>query len=159
MSDPIARRLAFLIGSFAGTEHMHPSAWAPGGPATSSISATSELDGTLVVQRYVQVRDGSTSFELVAVWMVDPSSDEVLYYGFDTAGFPADPPARGTWQESGLVLERTTSRGSSRLTVSPTSTGWSWAKEFRGPDATTWSPVQSATFVPSVVGSAPGPHD
>lgn len=151
MPDPIVRRLAFLMGSFAGSEQMHPSAWAPGGSATSSIEATSELDGHLVVQRYLQRRDGSISFQLVAAWMVDPSSDEILYYGFDTAGFPADPPARGTWRDADLMLERTTLRGSSRLTVRPTPTGWSWRKEFRGKDAETWSPVQDATFVPTAV--------
>jgi hypothetical protein len=156
MSDPIARRLAFLLGSFTGSEHMHASAWAPAGPATSSVEGTAELDGTLVVQRYRQWRDGTTSFELVAVWMVDPHSDEILYYGFDTAGFPADPPARGTWQDSGLVLERTTARGSSRLTVSPTSTGWSWTKEFRAPDASAWGPVQDAVFVPAGVDTPTG---
>jgi hypothetical protein len=158
MSDPTARRLDFLMGSFAGSEHMHPSDWAPGGDATSTIEATSEVGGSLVVQRYRQVREGAQSFELVAVWMVDPSSDEILYYGFDTAGFPADPPARGTWQEAGLVLERTTPRGSSRLTVSPTPTGWSWSREFRRPDGDTWTPVLDATFVAFPVDPGPGPR-
>lgn len=147
MSDPIARRLAFLLGSFTGSELMHASDWAPGGSATSTIEATSEVGGNLVVQRYVQTRDGETSFELVVVWMVDPATDEILYYGFDTAGFPADPPARGTWQQSDLILARSTSRGSSRLTVSPTSTGWSWSREFRRPDGQAWMPVLDSTFV------------
>lgn len=155
MSDPIASRLDFLMGSFAGSEHMHPSDWAPGGDTTSTIEATSEVSGSLVVQRYRQAREGAQSFELVVVWMVDPSSDEILYYGFDTAGFPAHPPARGTWQGDGFVLERTTPRGSSRLTVTPTSTGWSWSREFRRTDDDTWTPVLDATFIPAPVGSGP----
>jgi hypothetical protein len=157
MSATIASRLAFLMGSFTGTERMHPSAWAPGGPATSSAEASAELDGNLVVQRYVQLRDGSVSFELVAIWMCDPSSGDVLYYGFDSAGFPADPPARGSWDDAQLVLERTTPRGSSRLTVEPTGHGWSWSKEFRGPDAVTWTPVQDAVFTPDPGRAGPSP--
>ncbi len=158
MSDSTAHRLAFLMGSFAGSEHMHPSDWAPGGSTTSTSETTAEVGGSLVVQRYRQLRDGSPSFELVVVWMVDPATDELLYYGFDTAGFPADPPARGTWQEAGLVLERTTPRGSSRLTVSPTPTGWSWSREFRRPDGDTWTPVLDATFVPLRAGSGTSPR-
>ncbi|SER06888.1 hypothetical protein [Microlunatus flavus] len=156
MPTSTADRLAFLLGSFTGVERMHPSVWASGGTAASTVKAVPEVGGELVVQRYTQWRDAAVSFELVVVWMVDPATDEVLYYGFDTAGFPADPPARGTWQPSGLVLERTTTRGSSRLTVRPTSTGWTWSRDFRRPDGQTWESVLDATFVAIPAEPAPG---
>jgi hypothetical protein len=91
MSDTTIRQLSFLLGAFSGSDQMHPSEWAPGGAAVSVIEASTDLGGDLIVQRYAQLRDGSTSFEALAIRMSDPATSEVLYYGFDSAGFPPDP--------------------------------------------------------------------
>lgn len=154
MPIPTARSLQFLLGAFAGQEYMYASAWAHAGAATSTIEGVSELGGSVVLQRYLQVRDGTPSFALLAVWMTDPATGEILYYGFDSAGFPSDPPARGTWDGRTAVLDRSTARGSSRLTVTSEDGGWTWAKSFRAPGTEEWTPVQEAVFRPCA-GSAP----
>ena len=141
--------LSFLIGRYVGAESMYASTWAPAGRATSTITGAAELGGSLVVQRYTQYRDDTMSFASVGVWMTDPATGEFLYYAFDSAGFPAEPPARGGWQNGDVVLERTTARGSSRLVVRSTADGWSWSKAFRAPGARDWSPMQDATFSPA----------
>ncbi len=155
MRATAVEQLTFLLGSFAGSDQVHPSVWAPGGPATSTATASAELDGDVVVQRYTQRRAGLPSFEIVAIWMVDTDTDDVLFYGFDTAGFAPDPPARGTWHGADLVLDRTTARGSSRLVVRPSAPGWAWSKHFRAPDAETWTPVFEAIFTPVPESVAP----
>ncbi len=144
-----AETLEFLLGSFVGAEHMYPSTWAPAGEAESTSDASAEVGGSVVVQRYRQRRDGDESFALHAVWSTDPESGEILHWGFDSAGFPPDPPARGSWQGSDLVLDRSTARGSSRLVVTRDADGWSWAKAFRAVGATAWTPVQRASFHPA----------
>ena len=144
-----AHALPFLIGRYVGVETMYASAWAPAGSATSTINGEVELDGSLVVQRYTQYRDGARSFASLGVWMTDPATGECLYYAYDSAGFPADPPARGTWREEELVLDRDTPRGSSRLTVRRTGDGWSWSRAYRVPGAAEWQPVQDALFSPA----------
>lgn len=149
MTPSTATALPFLLGSFDGQEHMYASTWADAGPATSTIEGRAELGGSVVVQRYLQVRDGTPSFALLAVWMTDPATGEVLYYGFDSAGFPADPPARGTWQDTAMVLDRATPRGRSRLTVTAGEDGgWAWVKSFQAPGTEEWIPVQDAEFRP-----------
>lgn len=144
-----ATGLSFMIGRYGGAETMHASAWAPAGEATSTISGEVELDGSLVVQRYTQYRDGAQSFASLGVWMTDPATGEYLYYAYDSAGFAADPPARGTWRKEELVLDRDTPRGSSRLVVRAAGDGWSWSKLFRAPGSDEWAPVQDATFTPT----------
>jgi hypothetical protein len=149
MPESTAGSLQFLLGSFTGEEQMHASAWAPAGPATSRSAATAEVDDTLVVQRYLQHRQGHPPFAIHAVWTTDAATGEILYWGFDSAGFAPDPPARGTWLGGELVLDRTTPRGSSRLVVAPTADGWSWSKAFHAPGETEWTPVQQAMFRPA----------
>ncbi|MBO1765513.1 MULTISPECIES: hypothetical protein [unclassified Allobranchiibius] len=144
-----ARGLPFLVGRYDGAETMHASAWAPAGTATSTISGEVELDGSIIVQRYTQYRDGAESFASLGVWMTDPATGEYLYYAYDSAGFPADPPARGTWREGELVLDRDTPRGSSRLVICRVGDGWSWSKTYRVPGASEWQPVQDALFSPA----------
>jgi hypothetical protein len=65
----------------------------------------------------------------------------VLLYAFDSAGYPPEPAARGSWHGDELVLERTTERGSARTTFTATADGYRWSKVFRAPGADEWSPV------------------
>lgn len=144
-AQPILR-LGFLLGTFEGIERMHASAWAPGGPAASVVVGRSEMNGDIVVQSYEQRRNGAASFRMFIVWMIHPDTGEVLHYGFDSAGFPADPPARGSWSGDKLTLVRVTPRGHSRLVVNEEPDGWAWSKSFRVRPEDDWSPVFDARF-------------
>ncbi len=149
MGRSTVETLGFLLGAFVGTEQMHASQWAPAGPAGSMSKAWAEVDDTLVVQSYTQQREGHPPFAMHAVWMTDPATGDVLYWGFDSAGLRPDPPASGSWVGRELVLDRTTERGSSRLTVAATPDGWRWSKTFRAPGGDVWTPVQDAVFRPA----------
>ena len=137
----IAEQLSFLIGSLAGPEEAYASSWTEAGSARGCVDGRLELSGTVVVQHQRHVRDGPGSFQALNVFMVDPASEEILLYSFDNVGFPPDPPARGTWHGEDLVLDRSTVRGSSRTTYTPTSTGYRWSKQFRVSSDQDWTPL------------------
>lgn len=132
-------RQSFLIGRLAGPEQVHATSWASAGVAQGHVDARLELDGQLVVQHQTQARLGGGAFESLNVFMVDPTTQEILLYCFDSAGFPADPPARGSRQGEDLVFHRVTPRGASRTTYTPTRVGYRWIKEFQAPGDEEWT--------------------
>jgi hypothetical protein len=141
VESPIAGQLLFLAGSLSGPEEAYASSWTEASSAVGSVHGQFELAGTVVVQHQTHERDGTGSFQALNVFMVDPATEEILLYCFDTVGFPPDPPARGTWHGEDLVLDRSTARGSSRTTYTPTSAGYRWSKRFRAPSDQDWAPV------------------
>lgn len=140
----IINEMSFLVGTASGPETVAASAWSPAKHGRSAVTAAAEVDDVVLVQRVDdQFGDGS-HFAGLNVFMLDTETAEILCYGFDSYGFPPDPPARGSWHDGELVLERTTSRGSARIVFAPTATGYTWRKDFRpGPDHA-WQPVAEA---------------
>jgi hypothetical protein len=138
--------LDFLLGAFAGTEEMAQTQWAPAGTAQAEARGEAILGGAMVLLHQRQVRDGEESFAAVNVFMHDPQTGDVLLYSFDSAGFPADPPARGRLENGELVLDRTTPRGSSRTTFAPGDGGFNWSKAFRPGDDAPWQTVVTGTL-------------
>lgn len=111
---PAHARLLAFAGEWEGTENVEPSAWGKGGPATGRTSFRADLDGFAVIQDYVQLKDSLVTFRGHGVFTVDPETQEVLWYWFDSMGFPPEEPARGRFEGDVLTLLRVTPRGSAR---------------------------------------------
>jgi hypothetical protein len=144
----LVEQLAFLVGSYSGSERMEPTEWAPGGTADTRVAGELDVDGLVLVQRQVQERAGVPLFRAVNVFMADPDG-RVLLYPFDSVGFPPESPAVGEWQGEDLVFERSSPRGSARTTYTPTPDGYAWSKAYRAPDGATWQPMIEGTLVRS----------
>ena len=142
---PIAS-LGALAGKFVGTDEIHASVWAPSETARVDIDAEWEIGGAVLVQRWQDTR-ATDFFELVNVFMEDPATGEVLLYAFDTAGYPPDPPARGSWDSGRLVLRRTSVHGQSLVEFTPTPDGFRWSKQYRTSDTDSWHPVLDGELV------------
>lgn len=71
------------------------------------------LDGGALIHDYRQDRDGKTVFRGHGVFLVEPGSDQVLWWWFDSLGYPA-APARGRWHGDCLHFDQVTPRGESR---------------------------------------------
>jgi len=140
----IINEMSFLVGTASGPETVAASTWSPAKRGRSTVTAAAELDDGVLVQRVADEFDDGSHFAGLNVFTLDPETAEILCYGFDTYGFPPDPPARGSWQDGELVLERTTPRGSARIVFAPTATGYTWRKDFRPGDAHEWQPVATA---------------
>ena len=140
-------RLDFLLGSHVGVDHIHASAWTDEEEAAGTSDAALELGGRVSTRR-VRAHLSKGTFETLEIFMADPTSNEVLHYAFDTLGYPADPPSRGSWTDGRLVLLRSTSRGQSRTTFAPVKggDGFTWTKEYRASAEMAWQPVVSGAF-------------
>ncbi|MEV0071691.1 MULTISPECIES: DUF1579 family protein [unclassified Amycolatopsis] len=103
--------LGALVGDWAGVEELAASPWAPAATAKATASYRAALDGFAVVQEYVQTREDGSNFLGHNVFTVDPATQETLWYGFDSYGFPPGEPGRGGWREGTLHLEKRTPRG------------------------------------------------
>jgi hypothetical protein len=108
-----ARLLAF-VGEWEGDEQLEPSPWGPGGVAFGRMSFRSDLHGFAVIQDYIEQKDSIITFRGHGVLTVDPETKDILWYFFDSFGFPPDGPARGRFEGGVLTLDRVTPRGAAR---------------------------------------------
>lgn len=107
-------KFGLFEGTWEGEEHLAPSPWAEAGRARGRATYRLSVAGTVAVQDYVQERDGQTVFEGHGVFTVDPSDGSVLWYLFDSFGFPPLEPARRVWEGDTLLLSKRTPRGETR---------------------------------------------
>ncbi|MER8709223.1 DUF1579 family protein [Mesorhizobium sp. M0323] len=110
------QRLRALVGAWRGEEEVSATNWADGGTASSEILAEAQFGGLFVVQRYRQRRDGTVSFGAYSVFGFDQQNKIVTMHQFDSMGFVPMSPAKGSWNGTELVLERSSQRGSARVT-------------------------------------------
>ena len=110
------QRLQALVGAWRGEEEVADTQWADGGMATSDVLAEAQFGGLFVVQSYRQRRDGTISFGSHNVFGFDQQNGVATMHQFDSTGFVPLAPATGTWDGSELNLERSSPRGSARVT-------------------------------------------
>jgi len=110
---PAHARLRRFIGDWSGPEQLAPSPWGPGGTATGHFHCREALGGMALLQEYREEKDGQVVFEGHGVMLVEPGSDNVLWWWFDSLGFPPDA-AVGRWDGDTLHFEKHSPRGSAR---------------------------------------------
>lgn len=125
--------LARLIGDYEGDEELQPSPWGDGGPARGRGSYRSITDGMAITQDYEEEKDGAIVFKGHGVFSIDPENGDVLWWWFDSMGFPPDAPARGRWEGDTLTLHKTTPRGDGRYVYRLHTNGYEFSIENRFP--------------------------
>jgi len=110
------QRLQALVGAWRGEEEVSETQWADAGIAEAEVLAEAEFGGLFVVQRYRQKREGTVSFAAHSVFGFDQPTGVWTMYQFDSMGFVPAAPATGVWHGDELVLERSSPRGSARVT-------------------------------------------
>ena len=66
-----------------------------------------------LIQDYEEERDGRIVFHGHGVFLIEPGTEAVLWWWFDSLGFPPEP-ARGVWDGEVPCFEKTTPRGEAR---------------------------------------------
>jgi hypothetical protein len=120
-TGPAHARLLAFVGEWEGEETVAPSPWGPGGAAFGRMSFRADLDGFAIIQDYIEQKDSRITFRGHGVLTVDPETQEILWYWFDSIGFPPDAPARGHFEGDMLTLNRVSPRGASRYVYRITS--------------------------------------
>lgn len=107
------RLFSRLQGDWSGPEWLAPSPWGEGGAATGRTRCHVALDGLALIQEYEEEKDGGICFRGHGIFLIEPGSGDVLWWWFDSMGFPPDP-ARGRWEGETLLFEKKTPRGEAR---------------------------------------------
>jgi hypothetical protein len=146
---PAHQHLAAFAGAWAGDEALAPSPWSPGGAATGRHVFAVAAGGFSVTQDYAEERDGAATLTGHGVFTVDPDGDDVLWFWFDSIGYPPAAPSRGRFDADGtrLVLEKTTPRGTQRATFARDGDRLRHEVAARLGDATAFTPLVTATYV------------
>ena len=107
-----------LLGNWTGTEQQEASAWSGASGARAAITFKLDVGGTAVVQEYRQVRADGQEFLGHGVFLLEPGTPRVLWWLFDSYGYPPEP-ATGGWDGPALTLTKVTPRGAAyhRFTV------------------------------------------
>ena len=105
-----------FLGHWRGTTRLAASAWGPERTATAEVNYTRAAGGYAVVQSYRHTEADGTHFEGHGVFTVDPDHEDVLWYYVDSLGLPPGTPARCTWVDGILRVERHSDRGTARHT-------------------------------------------
>lgn len=134
-----------LLGTWAGMEEQAASPWAP--PASTRAMMTLKLDvsDTVVLQDYRQVRGDGSELTAHGVFRLEPGTEQVLWWWFDSYGEPPGPAAGG-WSGDGLTLVRTTPQGRAehRLRVVDEELGYEIHTRYA--DAPELSPFLTGTY-------------
>lgn len=109
-----------LAGTWEGQEKLFASAWAAESIASGRLAYRIILDGLAMTQDYQQTRADGSLFELHGIWTVQPESETVLWYSFDSFVPAPEQPARGHWENDVLIMEKVTARGKARHQLSVT---------------------------------------
>lgn len=109
-----ANVLARLEGDWQGDETIATTRWGQGGAATGYVTARVALNGRVLVQDYREERDGNTSLQAHAVFVMEPEHDQYSLYWFDSYGFVPGMPAPGVWNGDSLTFVRSSPRGQTR---------------------------------------------
>lgn len=145
-------RLVSLVGDWAGSGHVEPNPWGPSGATECTWCFRLGHGDRHLVGDFVDVREGGFRFEAHTVLTVDPATDEMLWFWFDSYGFPPLEPYRGRWQAGGLDVEKRTPRGVGRVRIALDGESLDFAVASRGHDTDTFAEVMRGRFARVVGG-------
>ena len=120
----------FLVGAFEGEERVHATQWVPARDVMATARGESAVAGATIVVHHEQRAGDEIPFAALNVFGLGSTPELVVLWSFDSYGASPDPPARGSWRDGELVLDRRTPRGVSRTVYRQTSDGFAWSKSF-----------------------------
>lgn len=104
--------LDLLAGTWRGHGEIAPNPWGGSGPCRGAWTFRFDAARKAMIHDYDETRADGTPFNGHGVWCAD--GDDLVWFWFDTYGFPPLPPARGGWRDTSLVMTKTTPRGLGR---------------------------------------------
>ena len=116
--DPGHPALASLLGRWRGTTRLEPGPWGAERTVDAEMTFTLVAGGSAVVQSYRHTEPDGGHFEGHGIFTVDPDRQDVFWYYVNSMSPAPAAPARCTWHDGVLQVERHTGAGSTRHTLS-----------------------------------------
>ena len=120
MDRPLPRTaheaLKDFLGHWTGTTQREATPWGPARTAATEITFALAAAGLAVTQWYRHTESDGTRAEGYGVFTMDPDHPDTMWYHVNTVGLPREAPARASWQEGTLTVERRSDRGTARHT-------------------------------------------
>ncbi|WP_104042796.1 DUF1579 family protein [Arthrobacter sp. ZGTC412] len=117
---PIGRApgaLAGFLGHWRGSTRFAAGPWGPERTVDAEVNYTTVAGGAAVVQSYRHREPDGTHFEGHGIFTVDPDHQDVFWYYVDNVNPAPSAPARCTWHDGALTVERRGSGGWTRHTL------------------------------------------
>ncbi|MCU1531846.1 MAG: hypothetical protein JWO49_1417 [Arthrobacter sp.] len=108
--------LEVFLGHWTGITRWEATAWGPARSADVAISFARAAAGLAVAASYRHTGADGSHTEGHGVFTVDPNRPDTLWYHVNSMGLPPEAPARASWQEGILTVERRSGRGTARHT-------------------------------------------
>jgi hypothetical protein len=105
-----------FLGHWKGITELAASPWGPARTAEAEVTFTPAAGGYAVVQSYRHTQADGTHFEGHGVFTTDPDHHQTFWYYVDSMGHTPEAPARGSWHDGVLTVERHSARGTARHT-------------------------------------------
>lgn len=106
--------LSPLVGTWMGAGEVFANPFGPGGPTQGGWRFGFDAGGFNLIHDYREERAGGHVFAGHGVLTVDPATAAIVWFWFDSYGFPPMAPAQGRWEGPRLLLEKVTPRGTGR---------------------------------------------
>jgi len=107
-----------FIGTWTGCGEVLPNPWGYSGATNGQWRFSLALGDKHVLADYREERHDGSAFEGHGLMMQDQESPDVLWFWFDSYGYPPIPEARGRHGGTALIFEKVTPRGRGRTTLS-----------------------------------------
>ena len=111
-----AFKLSLFTGSWVGHGQIFANAWSPAATCEGQWQFAFDRSGHNLIHDYHETRSDGFVFDGHGVFNLDASSKEVIWFWFDSYGFPPLNPARGHWDDEKLMLIKQTERGIGKST-------------------------------------------
>jgi hypothetical protein len=109
--------LEVFLGQWSGTTRWEATAWGPARTAAAEVVFARAAAGLAVTMSYRHTDADGAKTEGVGVFTMDPDRSDRLWYHVNSMGLPPEAPARASWHDGTLTIERRSDRGTARHTL------------------------------------------
>ncbi|WP_285248097.1 DUF1579 domain-containing protein [Pseudarthrobacter sp. efr-133-R2A-89] len=95
-----------FLGHWSGTTHWQATAWNPAHTDAAEVAFIPAAAGHAVTMSYRHTEPDGSRVDGVGVFTADPLHAGTFWYHASTAGLPPEAPARASWHDHALTVER-----------------------------------------------------
>ncbi|MGO4491442.1 DUF1579 domain-containing protein [Arthrobacter sp. 2YAF22_2] len=106
-----------FLGHWSGTTQWEATAWGPARTAAAEVVFARAAAGLAVTMSYRHLDADGSKAEGVGVFTMDRAHPDTLWYHVNSMGLPPEAPARASWHDGTLTIERRSDRGAARHTL------------------------------------------